>query len=80
MYKQRGYGRGRSPTKFSYTFEDVARLTGLSIAAARKHAQRGNFDPNSLSSVLEFVRDRLQVKPVLNETTDAMRLINKLKK
>lgn len=57
--KVRGFGKGRSPTKFYYRYEDIAALAGTSVAAARKHAQRGNFDPNSLPSILEFVKDRL---------------------
>ena len=32
---------------------------GCSIEAARKHAQRGNFDPKSLMSVLEFIQVKL---------------------
>jgi len=57
--KKRGFGEGRSPTKFSFTYEDLAEAAGCSIAAARKHAQRGNFDPNDLLSVLEFIQIRL---------------------
>ena len=57
---KRGFGEGRSPTKFSYTYEDVANALGCSVQAARKHAQRGNFDPNDLLSVLEFLNERLQ--------------------
>lgn len=57
--KKRGFGEGRSPTKFSFTYEDLAEAAGLSIEAARKHAQRGNFDPNDLLSVLEFIQIRL---------------------
>lgn len=56
----KGFGKGRSPTKFSFTYEDYASLVGCSPEAVRKHAQRGNFDPSDLLSVLEFVRDRLQ--------------------
>lgn len=57
--KKRGFGKGRSPTKFSFTYEDVAVIAGCSPAAARKHAQRGNFDPNDLLSLLEFIQQRL---------------------
>ena len=31
------------------------------MEAARKHAQRGNFDPTDLLSVLEFVKHRLDL-------------------
>jgi hypothetical protein len=58
--KSRGFGKGRSPTKFSFTYEDYAEMLGCSIEAVRKHAQRGNFDPDNLVSVLEFVQTRLK--------------------
>ncbi len=64
----RGYGRGRSPKKFFYSYEDIAQLTGTSVQAARKHAQRGNFNPNSLLSILEFVRDKLSVSPLTEQS------------
>ena len=67
----RGFGKGRSPKKFSFTFEDYARLSGLSSAAVRKHAQRGRFDPSDLVSVLEFVRDRLAPVDVIEEQTES---------
>jgi hypothetical protein len=76
---QRGYGKGRSPSRFSYSYEDLSKLLGCSVAAVRKHAQRGNFDPNSLPSVLEFVKDRLQ-RTAIVEMADSLRLINKLTK
>lgn len=58
--KKRGFGQGRSPTKFSFTYENVAEAAGCSTEAARKHAQRGNYDPNDLLSVLEFIQHRLR--------------------
>lgn len=58
-FKEKGFGKGRSPTRFSFTYADLAEVIGCSPAAARKHAQRGNFDPRSLVSILEFVRDGL---------------------
>jgi len=57
---RRGFGKGRSPTRFSFTYEDFADLLGCSVEAARKHAQRGNYDPHDLISILEFVNERLQ--------------------
>lgn len=53
------FGGGRSPTKFSFTYEDIADVYGCSVAAVRKHAQRGKFDPHDLVSILEFVQRRL---------------------
>lgn len=63
--KKKKFGEGRSPTRFSFTYEDFAQAFGCSIEAARKHAQRGNFNPNDLMSVLEFI----QIK--LSKNTDA---------
>jgi hypothetical protein len=61
--KKRAFGEGRSPTKFSFTYEDYAELLGCSVQATRKHAQRGNFDPKDLVSVLEFIGKRLKSGP-----------------
>lgn len=58
--QKRVFGAGRSPTKFSFTYEDYAEILGCSVQAARKHAQRGNFDPKDLVSVLEFISRRLK--------------------
>jgi hypothetical protein len=63
----RGFGKGKSPRKFSFTYEDYARIIGCSPEAARKHAQRGHFDPKDLVSVLEFVKDRLEKKEINEE-------------
>jgi hypothetical protein len=57
--RKRGFGEGRSPTRFSFTYEDFAKAMRCSIEAARKHAQRGNFDPKNLMSVLEFIQVKL---------------------
>ena len=57
---KRGFGKGRSPARFSFTYEDFAQVFGCSVDAARKHAQRGNFDPHDLVSILEFVQHRLR--------------------
>lgn len=57
--KKKGFGEGRSPTRFSFTYEDFAQAIGCSIEAARKHAQRGNFDPKNLMSILEFIQVKL---------------------
>jgi hypothetical protein len=53
------FGKGRSPTRFSFTYEDFAQAIGCSIEAARKHAQRGNYNPKDLMSILEFVQAKL---------------------
>lgn len=63
MPPRKGFGKGRGPSKFSFTYEDYSVLSGLSIEAVRKHAQRGNFDPKDLISVLEFVQRQIQDPP-----------------
>ena len=70
--KSRGFGKGKSPKKFSFTYEDYAGMLGCSVEAVRKHAQRGNFDPGDLVSVLEFVNGRLKsgVRPLVEDTED----------
>jgi len=57
--KKRKFGEGRSSTRFSFTYEDFADVFGCSVEAARKHAQRGNYNPSDLVSILEFVHQRL---------------------
>lgn len=56
---KKAFGKGRSPTRFSFTYEDFAQAFGCSIEAARKHAQRGNYNPKDLMSILEFVQAKL---------------------
>ena len=57
--RKKGFGEGKSPARFSFTYSDLAQALGCSTEAARKHAQRGNFDPHSLLSVLEFIQVKL---------------------
>ncbi len=71
--KSRGFGKGRSSTKFSFTYEDYAGMLGCSVEAVRKHAQRGNFDPGNLVSVMEFVQSRLKAgqRPIVEAGSDS---------
>ena len=62
----RKFGGGRYPTKFHYNYQDLAEAIGCSVEAVRKHAQRGNFDPDSLVSILEFIK--LKLKDRLDES------------
>lgn len=57
--QKKAFGKGRSPTRFSFTYEDIAQAMGCSIEAARKHAQRGNYNPKDLMSLLEFIQTKL---------------------
>jgi hypothetical protein len=63
----RGFGKGKSRKKFSFTYEDYSQIIGCSVEAARKHAQRGHFDPSDLVSVLEFIKDRLTISNKIEE-------------
>lgn len=76
----RGYGKGRSPTRFHFTYESLSEVSGLSVAAVRKHAQRGSFNPKDLLSVLEFVNHRLQRLDLTEDKNqvDSVSLIKKL--
>jgi hypothetical protein len=56
----KGFGKGKSAKKFSFTYEDLARVMGCSVQAVRKRVQREDFDPYDLVSVLEYVRDGLK--------------------
>lgn len=77
MADKKGFGKGRSPTRFSFTYEDFAQAMGCSIEAARKHAQRGNFNPKDLMSVLEFIQTKLtkngedSLKALVEQARDA---------
>ncbi len=72
---KRQFGKGRSPSKFSFTYEDFASVLGCSTAAVRKHAQRGNFDPNDLISILEFIQHRLKGAPSLADVIAETRVV-----
>ena len=56
----KGFGKGRSATKFHYGYEQIAELANCSKGSVQKHAQRGHFDPADLLSVLRFIGERLQ--------------------
>ena len=49
------HGDGRHPTKFTYTYNDIAELTGLSLQTVRIYASRRKLDPYDLRSVITFV-------------------------
>lgn len=63
------FGKGRYPSKFSFTYQDFSEATGLTLGAIKKHAQRGNFDPKDLISILEFISKQIEKKKVLEEAT-----------
>jgi hypothetical protein len=47
--------RERGPKKFFYTYADIARICGLSVASVQTYASRGDFEPGDLESVIAFV-------------------------
>lgn len=50
--------QGKKTKKFRYTYQDIADIMGLAQGTVRKYAQTGKYDPDSLKSVIEFVRGR----------------------
>jgi hypothetical protein len=80
---KKGFGRGRSLTRFSFTYEDLSQITNLSLESLRKRAQRGTFNPRNLISVLEFINKRQKKLGKLEETVSDLKYpikINKLTK
>ena len=49
--------RPRGPKRFSYTYEDIARLSGLSLRTVKAYAagKRRLYDPTDLGSVVAFL-------------------------
>ena len=50
--------RERGPKTFLYTYRDLARLFGTSVAGARQAAYRGSYDPSDLASVCRYYHQR----------------------
>lgn len=46
---------GKKPRKFQYTYQTIADILGLQARTVREYARRGDFNPNSLLSVIKFV-------------------------
>ena len=46
---------GRGKARFTYTYTDIARLTGLTYQTVRKYAALGKYNPSSLESVYMLV-------------------------
>jgi hypothetical protein len=44
----------RGKVKFTYTYDDISRATGISYVALRKMVSRGVFNPRDLVSVAYF--------------------------
>ena len=50
-----GFAEGRSPKKYNYTFNDLSKLTGLTVRTLWLYARKNKFDPHDLGSVVDFV-------------------------
>lgn len=46
---------GKQPHKFTYTYNDIAGLTNLSLNTVRAYASRKVYDAYDLASVISFV-------------------------
>lgn len=46
---------GRSATKYTYTVDDIARLTGLKRKTIWNYTTQGKLIPSSLESVVHFI-------------------------
>jgi hypothetical protein len=49
--------RERGPIRFSYTYKDISRLTGVKVNTIRQHVNRGRLDPTRLESVISYVNE-----------------------
>lgn len=54
------WNKGKSPHKFSFTYKDIAVLTGLSIHTIRIYASKHIFNPNDLLSLYKFASPYIQ--------------------
>lgn len=52
------WNKGRQPTKFYFTYQDIADIVGLDVETVRKYSRDGAFDPNDLKSVVKFIESR----------------------
>lgn len=50
--------KGKKPRKFTYGYQDIANLTGLTYQTVRKYAAQGKYNPKSLESVYGLVTSR----------------------
>lgn len=49
------YEAGRVPTKFYYTYQDIAVAKGCPVKTVRRHVREGTIDPNNLASLLNYL-------------------------
>ena len=72
----------RPPQNFYYTFEDLRKLTGLTMDAIYQHKARGDVEPASIESVVKFVAryGRLELKREILENMLLREVPNKPEK
>lgn len=49
------HGNGKKPHKFTYTYKDISRITGLKVSTLRAYASRGIFNPYSFYDTFYFL-------------------------
>lgn len=50
--------KGKGYTKYFYTLEDIAKVSGTEVNTIRQHMLRQKIDPTRLESVLEYIINR----------------------
>jgi hypothetical protein len=54
----RAAGSGKKPTRFTFTYADLAAATGLTGSHLRQLAHRKKFNPRDFASVAKLLRER----------------------
>lgn len=49
---------GKSPHKFFYTYNDIAKVSKLSYNTIKQYASQNRFKPEDLESIIQFVSKR----------------------
>jgi hypothetical protein len=58
----RAAGPGKKPTRFTFTYADLAAATGLTGSHLRQLAHRKKFNPRDFASVAKLLRERGESK------------------
>ena len=59
MPNQYRWDKGKSFTKFTFTYLDIANATNLTVTTVREYARRKVFNPHDLTSLVLFIKNRL---------------------
>ena len=70
--------KGSRNTLIRITYDDIGRLAGIAGDTARQYAQRGQFDPRNLDSLLAWVNARRTMKglPPIGLPTEGGQMIS----